>query len=154
MNLIKLELIRYTRSSTTTLGQLFIRKKYECFTLEDGYRETKIYGKTRIPAAGQYQIKLRTQGRLHEKYKLDFPSFHIGMLHLQDVPNFSYIYMHIGTTHIDTLGCPLVGKAPSVDKLRLYNSTDAYENMYKQIAPLVADEKNNYVYIKIKDERV
>ena len=40
---------RYNSTSTHTDGLLFINKKFECFTLEDEFREVKVKGKTRIP---------------------------------------------------------------------------------------------------------
>lgn len=32
-----------------TVGKLYVDGEYECFTLEDPVRETKIYGQTAIP---------------------------------------------------------------------------------------------------------
>ena len=150
MRIIKLKLKRFRHNKDTTLGMLFINEEYECFTLEDEPRLQKVYGKTRIPA-GHYEIGLRTVGRLHEKYKKRFPTFHVGMLYLKCVPNFTHIMFHIGNDHFDTLGCPLVGKAPTVKGLKLVGSTLAYESMYKKITHYLVNEKA-YVYVKIKDE--
>ena len=50
---MKLEVIRFSSQSESTLGMLFDvtnGKKFLCFTLEDEARETKVKGETRIPA--------------------------------------------------------------------------------------------------------
>lgn len=133
--MIKLDLYRFNHNDTTSLGLLYLNDQFQCFTLEDEPRLQKIYGKTRIPS-GSYQIKFREAGKLHEKYKTKF-SFHQGMLWLQDVPNFEFIYIHIGNTHLDTLGCILVGDGVTIDGARLTNSTIAYSNLYKKILALI-----------------
>lgn len=147
MNLIKLKLKRLYSDDFHTIGALYINKVFECFTLEDPFREEKIYGSTRIPA-GEYCIKLRKFGGLHEKYSIKF-SFHQGMLHLQEVPEFTNIYIHIGNTPVDTLGCILVGKY--VGFRRIANSTDAYIDLYNKLLPYFNSD-NSHVFIKIVDE--
>ena len=76
-----------------------------CFTLEDQRRlGEKVAGETSIPL-GTYEIKLRTEGGMHEKYLRQFMELpHQGMLHLQNVPDFEWVYLHIGNTDDDTLG--------------------------------------------------
>lgn len=145
--MIKLDLLRYRDSETTTNGLLFVDGKYFCHTLEDEPRLVKVYGKTRIPA-GAYEIRFRTSGRLYEKYKKF--SFHKGMLWLQNVPNFTYIYLHIGNTHIDTLGCILVGDSLSVDYQQIGHSTLAYIRLYKLILSKL-NGQNSGIMITIKD---
>ena len=39
---MKIELKRFSSQSDTTLGLLFVDGEFECFTLEDEYREEKI----------------------------------------------------------------------------------------------------------------
>ena len=41
---MKLKLLRYSTSVESTLGILFIDDKFECYTVEDTYREKKIAG--------------------------------------------------------------------------------------------------------------
>lgn len=115
----------------STIGHLVVMNK-ECFTLEDPVRKIKLYGRTAIPA-GQYVLKLRTEGGLHERYVRRFGDWHRGMLWLQDVPGFEYVYLHIGNTPDDTEGCILVGATQSRDCLG--NSEAAYREIY----PLIAD---------------
>jgi len=79
----------------STIGVMKIDGVFEAFTLEDTYHAIKVPGETRIPA-GKYDIKLRTEGGLHNKYKAKFGSMHKGMLWLQNVPGFEWVYIHIG----------------------------------------------------------
>ena len=83
-----------------TIGKLYIDGKYFCDTLEDTVRApgVKIPGKTAIPA-GKYKIKLAES--LHFK-KL--------MPRLENVPGFTGVLIHAGSTAEDTGGCILVGK--------------------------------------------
>jgi hypothetical protein len=130
---------RYNFKDQFTQGLLHINKNFECYTLEDEIREVKVWGETAIPA-GRYQIKLRTEGKMHEQYKVKFPAFHVGMLHITGVPNFEYILIHIGNTDKDTAGCLLVGN--DVEASALEESTKAYEKMYRQvIVPLLKGEE-------------
>lgn len=140
-----LRLKRIKQTETTTVGLLFFDGVFECFTLEDIHNEPKIFSKTRIPK-GDYFIKFRTTGRLHEKYAKKFPEFHKGMLWLLDVPNFEYIYIHVGNKNEDTEGCILVGTSLSIDFKSVINSTVAYTRLYKK----VMNEKD--IKIIIEDE--
>src|SRR5690606_24601052 len=128
-----------------TLGLLFIDGKFECYTLEDQHRDKKVWGDTRIPN-GTYEVALRTEGTHHERYSKKF-SDHIGMLHVLNVPNFEYILIHVGNTEADTAGCLLVGN--QITKKALIDSTGAYREMYKKIAPALA--KGEKVTIEYKE---
>ena len=89
-DIMKLEVLRFSSQSESTLGILFNitnGREFLCFTLEDEFRTQKVYGETRIPA-GTYEIELRTIGRFHERYLKKFPEMHIGMLWIRNVPNF------------------------------------------------------------------
>jgi hypothetical protein len=86
-----------------------------------------VAGETRIPA-GTYQIKLRTDGGMTVKYKSKFPE-HRGMLWLQDVPGFEWIYIHVGINDDHTAGCILVGDVAMASG-ELGQSTTAYRRIY------------------------
>ena len=118
------------------------------YSLEDEKRENKVMHETRIPA-GTYEIKLRTFGGHHEKYKLKFP-FHKGMLWLQDVPKFKDILIHIGNTDDDSSGCILIGMKADLLKGTISQSTVAYSMFYPPIAKEL--EEGRKVFIEIKDE--
>lgn len=143
---MELEVIRISTGSDSTSGLLYERtagekRKFLCYTLEDEYRPKKVDGETRIPT-GTYAIKLRTEGGMHEKYSRLF-DFHIGMLWLQDVPQFEYIYIHIGNDDDDTEGCLLVGDQQNNNIIKkdgwVGRSTQAYSRIYQRIANHIAN---------------
>jgi len=148
---MELLLRRYKSDKDTTLGNLFIEGLYECKTLEDEYRKVKVMHETRIPS-GRYQIKLQHNGIMTSKYATLFPGIHKGMLWLQNVPNFQYIYIHIGNDDDDTSGCILVGNKADEDTMRLVDSRNAYIRMYVKVANALIN--NEEVFITIKDEDI
>ena len=137
---------RYAYGDDSTLGKLWLMtdmgRELQCFTLEDEERDEKIPGETAIPI-GTYEIRLRTEGGMHEKYLRKFMELpHQGMLHLQNVPDFEWVYLHIGNTDDDTLGCPLVGSIPAVGatgEFVVYQSTAAYRAVYPALAGALSD---------------
>lgn len=141
---------RISENGESTIGALFINGKFECWTLEDEYRTHKVFNETRIPE-GTYEIKLRTVGGHHLRYKELF-KFHKGMLELQDVPNFKYILIHIGNEDDDTAGCLLVGDTANNNKLAngfIGNSGNAYKRLYPKVLKAIKD--NEKVTITYKD---
>lgn len=140
---MQLTLKRFNSTRDYTQGMMYIDGKFECFTLEDEHRTTKVWGETRIPD-GTYEIKFRTEGGHHRRYAARFHTrWHKGMLHLQDVPNFKWILIHIGNDDDDTAGCILVGKGiPDHDRGFISNSTKAYRDLYPQVRDaLIRGEK-------------
>jgi hypothetical protein len=156
-----LELRRYLFTETSTCGILRDvtyagYPVFLCYTLENYCGDEKIKGKTCIPT-GKYEIRLRTFGRLHEKYTKRFPDIHKGMLWLQDVPNFTGILMHIGNTEKDSTGCILLGDSVRSDFTptgrylcnSLSSSSVAYPRVYEGI--LNARGKDESLTINIRD---
>ena len=116
-----------------TLSIISIDGAFQCFGLEDEYRENKIAGETRIPA-GLYNITVRKVGGFHARYSRKFPNHHRGMLWIRDVPNFEYILIHIGNTDDNTAGCLLVGKNGNTSgELTVGNSRGAYKELYAKV---------------------
>lgn len=116
---MKLWLERFGYGNDSTLGRLWLDNgsdglEHVCFTIEDERRIKKVPGETAIPV-GVYEIKLRAEGGLTKKYAKRFPELHRGMLHLQSVPDFKWVYIHIGNDDDDTEGCPLAVTTPFVD---------------------------------------
>lgn len=145
---MELKLIRNRNSNDATVGVLLQYEEYLCGILEDEPRTKKVWGETRIPA-GRYQIKLRTTGGFHERYSKRFgEDWHKGMLHLQDVPNFKYILIHIGNDDDDTAGCLLVGTVVP-GEYRLKDSTIAYKEIYPPIRDALLQGEE--VWITIHD---
>lgn len=149
---MKVELKRFSQDRGSTLGLLLIDGVFQCFTLEDVGRPTKIKHETRIPA-GEYEIKYRTVGGFHSRYSRTYGSKHYGMLELQNVPNYEYILIHIGNFIKDTSGCILVGmgaNATTSGNDTIGASKLAYEYIYPKIAAALNNKEK--VTIKITDE--
>lgn len=146
---MKLKVIRYSPDVDSTGGILFALEKFFGYVCEDEKREVKIPGETCIPP-GTYEIKLRDTGgmnkRYHKKYK-----FHRGMLHLQDVPNFKWVYIHPGNTDDHTAGCLLVGFVASrrKDDNMVFRSVEAYKVLYKMIISHI--DSGEKITIEIKE---
>lgn len=139
---------RIKSDDEATLSLIYIDGVFECFGLEDEYREEKVPGETRIPA-GYYHIGLRTIGGFDARYSKKFPIMHEGMLQVLDVPGFEYILIHIGNTDKNTAGCLLVGKGCMVgEEITIQNSTGAYRELYTKV---LAAAKNGHVSIEYCD---
>ena len=134
---MKLTVVRTQFGTDATNGMLFIDGIFECYTLEDQYQAVKVMHETCIPE-GTYDIKFRTVGGFHEKYKKRYGNDHYGMLHLQDVPNFTYILIHAGNTDEHTSGCTLLGETQQdldiSDDVFIGHSGKAYLKLYKKVA--------------------
>ena len=137
---MKLEVLRFSNGEDSTSGLLFdvtTERVFLAYTLEDEYRYDKIAGETRIPD-GVYKIGFRKEGGFHSKYKKRFPSFHKGMLQINDVPDFDFILIHCGNTDEHTAGCLLVGDSQVNNMVQkngfIGESTQAYKRIYPPIA--------------------
>lgn len=147
-NTILITMKRILVNENTTLGILEF-ENYTCFTIEDIHRDEKINGQTRIPA-GTYEIKLRTAGGFHTRYLERFKDTHHGMLWLQDVPGFEWIYLHPGNSHKDTSGCILPNYTADLSNFRGGSSVSAYLDLYKPISQALLD--GGKVFIEIYDD--
>lgn len=134
-----------------TVCDLFIDGKLECVTMQDGHRDVKIHGVTRIPA-GTYEVKLRKEGGFHERYKKKFGAFHRGMLWIQNVPGFKWILFHIGNTPKDTDGCVLVGVTQRPGQPDFIQGSEiAYKHFYPRVADAL--ERGERVHLTINYQR-
>ena len=161
MNLL---LVREYDSGVATLGKLYYKtdKLRYVFTLEDTYNKIKIPGSTRIPA-GQYQIKLRTTGSTYQKYcnhknKIiaDLTKKY-GILHLQNVPNFEFVLIHIGNDSGDTEGCILTGDVASNFSKKpemISQSTQAYIDLTRAVYPCFDTEEILFINILDNDRSI
>lgn len=139
---MKLSLTRFGYGLTSTLGRLSMDGTPVAFTIEDERRKAKIRGETCIPV-GTYAIKLRRDGGLHAKYSERFRGMHEGMLWLQDVPGFQWVYLHVGNKESETDGCPLIVSTPVITMAGEFEgqaSVPAYTRLYPLIAKAVAGE--------------
>jgi hypothetical protein len=131
---MRLDLQRFSLSGKSTIGLLSVNGQPECFTLEDPVRREKIQGETAIPA-GSYKVVLRANGGMIGRYHQRFGEVrHPGMLWLLDVPDFTYVYIHIGNVPKDTQGCILVANAYDFRNPDVIGvSTDAYLRLYDKV---------------------
>lgn len=138
MTPLELTLTRNTFTDESTIGELAVNGKWECFTLEDKVRPegVKVPGKTAIPA-GRYEVIINQSMR----FKRELPL-------LLKVPMFSGIRIHPGNTQEDTEGCILVGESRA--RNRIYGSRVAFARLFKFIKQEIA--KGRPVFITIKNE--
>ena len=150
---MKLQVVRHQFGKDATNGMLFIDGIFECYTLEDQYQAVKVMHETCIPE-GTYDIKFRKTGGFHAKYTERYKNAHYGMLHVQNVPNFTYILIHTGNSDEHTSGCLIVGETQqdldiSKDGF-IGSSTVAYKKMYAKVAgQLLQGKKVSIEYLNI-----
>ena len=134
---MKLTVVRTQFGTDATNGLLLIDGIFECYTLEDQYQAVKVMHETCIPE-GTYDIKFRKTGGFHAKYTERYKNAHHGMLHIQDVPNFTYILIHTGNTDEHTSGCLIVGETQQDLEVSkdgfIGSSAVAYKKMYAKVA--------------------
>ena len=142
---MKLTVVRTQFGTDATNGLLFIDGLFECYTLEDQYQAVKVMHETCIPE-GIYDIKFRKTGGFHSKYSERYKNAHYGMLHIQDVPNFTYILIHTGNTDEHTSGCLIVGETQQDLEVSkdgfIGSSTVAYKKMYSKVASQLLQGKD------------
>jgi hypothetical protein len=129
---MKLELTRLVRTEKSTIGELYVNGKFECYTLEDVERKEKVFGETAIDK-GTYQVVVTYSNAFKQNMPL-----------LLNVPKFQGIRIHSGNTAKNTLGCILVGQTRSVDFIG--NSRSAYKSLFSKIKDAAKKEK---IYITI-----
>jgi hypothetical protein len=134
---MELKLVRNTFTDESTIGDLYIGEKWECYTLEDKVRPKKIKGETAIPA-GRYKVVITYSNR----FKRNLPL-------LLNVPGFEGVRFHAGNTKKDTHGCPLVGRTKSKDFIG--ESRAAFAQLYKKIE--AALNRKEEVWVTISEER-
>ena len=129
---MEIKVIRKVFTEISTIGELYINGKFECFTLEDKDRKLesggqKVYSKTAIPR-GEYNLVMSFSNRF-QKY----------LPEIQNVPQFAGIRIHSGNTSADSEGCILLGTTKSVDFVG--NSKVAVAAFIKQIQSVEKKEK-------------
>ena len=133
------KLLRVEQTERSTLGHLYIDGVFACYTLEDALRKEKMPGKTAIPV-GNYLLKLNTGGGMNQQYERKFEEIHEGMLEIIGIPNFRYVYLHVGNHHEHTAGCPLLGMSYGRDKhfhFQVTSSSLAYAKVYPVLVEMV-----------------
>lgn len=144
-------LLRLASGEDSTIGALLNGDTGHCFGLvcEDEYRKHKVAGETRIPS-GTYEIKLRSEGGMIKRYREIYGDWHSGMIHLQNVPNFKYVYIHHGNTDDHTDGCPLLGYGASLLRYGRGGSVSRSRDAYRDFAKIVIPKLLNNEFVNIK----
>lgn len=138
---------RIGQGNNSTLSEIYIDDVLLCYGLEDAVRDVKIKSETAIPA-GVYRLAFNTFGAMNAQYKRRFPAVHQGMVEICDIPNYSYVYMHIGNNFADTAGCLLVGNRWEwvEGDYELRQSKKAYLSLYERLVAMMLKE---VVYLEI-----
>jgi hypothetical protein len=132
MDLIQVHRRIYTDKST--IGDLYFDGAFECSTLEDPVRQTKLHGETAIPA-GRYRLTIEPSPR----YKRLMPR-------LNDVPGYSGVLIHWGNFPSDTQGCLLVGRYdPHSAPDFISSSRKAFDQLFAKLDA----RKNEEMWISI-----
>jgi hypothetical protein len=116
---MKLTIKRLHRTENSTIGELSVDGKFECYTLEDKERDVKIKSETAI-SKGTYIVGIT----LSNRFKRLLPI-------LLNVPNFEGVRIHSGNSNHDTEGCILVGTTRSEDYIG--NSRLAFSKLFKKM---------------------
>ncbi|HSD07900.1 DUF5675 family protein [Flavobacterium sp.] len=116
---MNLHLKRIQKTNKSTIGELSIDGKFECYTLEDVERQVKIKGITAIPK-GTYKVGISMSNR----FKKDLPI-------LFNVPNFEGVRIHSGNVAENTEGCILVGETKALDFIG--NSRKAFDKLFAKM---------------------
>lgn len=135
---MKIKVKRIKQGNNSTLSEIYIDDEFFGYGLEDLVRDEKIKGATAIPA-GTYALGLNTYGAMNARYKRKFPDMHRGMIEIRSIPNFKYVYIHIGNYFSDTEGCLLVGEYFKLydGNYAVYDSAKAYVRLYGMLVEVV-----------------
>lgn len=132
---MQIKVVRKEYTPKSTIGELSINDRFECFTLEDRIRAAKVRETTAIPH-GNYEVVVTWSNRFKRPLPL-----------LMNVPNFEGVRIHTGNTDENTEGCLLVGKTKRPDFVG--DSRVAFEALFPKIQEAVQREK---VFLEILQE--
>lgn len=129
---LNIEIRREIFTPIRTIGKMFINGEYFCDTLEDTYRELisasdKVKEETAIPN-GVYKIALT--------YSTKFAKM---LPEILNVPFFTGIRVHTGSSEKDTAGCVLVGDF----KNGVWSANPNYVAKLKNMLPLYSNATIN-----------
>jgi hypothetical protein len=133
MNL-NLRVDRQAYTEQSTMGSLLLDGVFFCYTLEPPRREGDV--KPRCISPGMFDVKIRYS----EKHKRAMP-------HVENVPDFEGIEIHVGNTAKDTLACLLVGDSLGQDFVG--ESKQAFDRLFDILQK--AQEKGSSIYITYRD---
>lgn len=125
---------RLANDGVSTVSELLLAGVRLGFTLEPGPRSPAHPRK----AAGRYQLVIRPDGGISDKYRKRFGDWFVGIPQIL-VPGHEWIEVHIGNTLADTEDCSLLGASydgPMISSGGHYEvrrSEEAFCRIYPQI---------------------
>ena len=128
----------------STMGVLYFKDEFECWTLEDPTRSVKVPGVTAIPQGGYF-------GRVTMS-----PAFGRPMILIYNRPDYSIqrnglqflgVRVHAGNDAGDSSGCTLVGKRRDKEKGILYQSRLAEDELTTKVIDAVGMDNEFMVSI-------
>jgi len=130
-------LIRFHIGQIDTLGKLYHKNEFICYTLESTTDRANL---------GIYELGLRTKGGLHATYGFRFKDIHVGVLQILTEDEQVFRFVRTGNLAADGQGGLLLGKEiqnqSQVDGIReLWHSEDAYQEVYPKIANRIANSE-------------
>jgi Family of unknown function (DUF5675) len=134
---MELVLTRKWLTQQSTVGELAVNGKFECFILEDNYPTpyVKVFGQTCIPP-GRYQVIVNHS-----------PRFNMDMPLLCGVPGFEGVRIHPGNVAADTEGCLLTGRIRGVDSVS--ESRLAWFDLMPKIQAALANGETVHITIVV-----
>ncbi len=143
---MRTKILRVAEGKQSTLSHLYIDDVFQCYLLEDKIRNVKIPKQTAIPT-GNYTLRLNTWGGMNAEYRQKFPKLHKGMIEINGLPNFSFVYIHIGNTYRQTAGCPLCGFGFEMvnGDFQVLRSKDAYQMIYPKLLQLAQGNEKGII---------
>lgn len=150
---LELELLRRWITANTTIGELSVDGRFECFILEDVRRPgaPKIPGKTCIPE-GRYRVQRTFSPKFGRMMPLLWNvKTSDGRLLVQgDGKTFEGIRIHWGNKAPDTDGCLLTGRQRDLDAVEL--SRVAFDPVDAKIAQAEAELREVWITVKLATE--
>ncbi|OJU75638.1 MAG: hypothetical protein BGO09_06505 [Bacteroidetes bacterium 47-18] len=143
---MRTKILRVAEGKQSTLSHLYIDDVFQCYLLEDKIRNIKLPKQTAIPT-GNYTLRLNTWGGMNAEYRQKFPKLHKGMIEINGLPNFSFVYIHIGNTYRQTAGCPLCGFGFEMvnGDFQVLRSKDAYQMIYPKLLQLAQGNEKGII---------
>jgi len=132
------DLVRFDVGAIDTLGKLYFKREFVCFTIEQTTNRADL---------GKYALILRSRGGLHATYGFRFKGLHKGMIQLVIGDSQDFRFIRTGNVAADSDGGIILGKRVEGNEKpgegrELWHSEDAYREAYPLIANrIVAGEK-------------
>lgn len=141
-----LKLSRKWLTKDSTIGELSVDGKFECFILEDHFPTpyVKVFGVTCIPI-GRYEVIVNNSPRFSKMagHPVDLPL-------LLNIPGFEGVRIHPGNVAADTEGCLLPGRIKLKDKV--LESRLAFDALFAKLQAAIA--KGEKIHIEVVVEPV